>query len=213
MQSIETPHPQSRRRQADIRAFRRESLLRAALETVGELDIEGATVARICARAGASRGLISHYFNSKEDLLVAALQGLFDDAQALKEEIGQDNSLPAIERIRRIAHSSFEAPVYSWEVAAAWQAFTNASRHNPAYRAAIRQSTEQSVATVTPLFGELAAGDMLRNRPDESAMGLFILIDGLWNSLATGKDGLRPDQAMTHCDIYLEGCLQPRHRK
>ncbi|MEM7226422.1 MAG: TetR family transcriptional regulator C-terminal domain-containing protein [Pseudomonadota bacterium] len=211
MQTLEPIKAKPRRRQADIRAFRRKSLLRAALVTVGELDLEDATVARICARAGASRGLISHYFSSKEELLVAALRGLFDEAQALKEEVAANDGLSAIERIQRIAHSSFEAPIYSWEMAAAWQAFTNASRHNPAFRSAIQESTQQAVATVLPLFEQLAATKALRGNPKESAMGLFILIDGLWNSLATGKDELRPEQAVTLCDIYLEGCLEPNH--
>ena len=209
MMKQEKPKDRPRRRQAEIREFRRASLLRAALVTVGEFDLEGATVARICARAGASRGLISHYFSSKEELLLAALSDLFDNAQALKEEIAADDTLGPLERIRRIAHSSFEAPVYSWEVAAAWQAFTNASRHDPAFRSAIRKSTQQALTTVTPLFDELAAARSLRGTPEESAMGLFILIDGLWNSLATGKDDMRPDQAITLCNIYLQGCLDP----
>ncbi|MEM7376555.1 MAG: TetR family transcriptional regulator C-terminal domain-containing protein [Pseudomonadota bacterium] len=197
-----------RRKQADIRASRRESLLRAALETVGEFDIEGATVARICARAGASRGLISHYFDNKEALLLASLEGLFDAAQTHKDAIAVDVARPARERIQRIAHCSFETPIYSWAVAAAWQAFTNASRHQPAFRAAIRRSTRQSVATVTPLFAQLADHNALRRSPSECAMGLFILIDGLWNSLATGKDGLKPAQAKHLCTVYLEGCLE-----
>lgn len=197
------------RRQAEIRAHRQESLLRAALETVGEFDLEGATVARICERAGASRGLISHYYDSKQDLLVAALRDLFDRAQTLKDSIAADVSLSSEERIRRIAHSSFEAPVYSWEIAAAWQAFTNASRHNPVFKKAIRQSTQRSVATVLPFFEALSIDGMLRSAPRESAMGLFILIDGLWNSLATGKDDMVPEQAITQCDIFLKGCLSP----
>ena len=208
MQTLPIAAVRPRRRQAEIREFRRTSLLRAALVTVAEFDIEGATVARICARAGASRGLISHYFSGKQELLVAALRGLFDEAQGLKEKIASDTTLPPIERIRRIAHSSFEAPIYSWEMAAAWQAFTNASRHSPAYQAAIRQSTQQSVATVIPLFELLAAEQILRGSISECTMGLFILIDGLWNSLATGKDDLKPQQAIGLCDIYIEGCLE-----
>ena len=207
METLTTEKPRVRRRQAEIREFRRTSLLRAALVTVAEFDIEGATVARICARAGASRGLISHYFDSKEDLLVAALRGLFDEAQILKQSIAADRTLPCVERIRRIAHSSFKAPIYSWETAAAWQAFTNASRHSSAYQSAIRQSTQRSVATALPLFQQLASQSLLRGNPADNAMGLFILIDGLWNSLATGKDQLRPAQAIALCDIYIEGCL------
>lgn len=195
-------------RQVEIRRLRRRSLLRAALETVAEFDIEGATVARICARAGASRGLITHYFENKEELLLTALRGLFDEAQQLKESLAADRAQPPVERIKSIARSSFEAPVYSWEMAAAWQAFTNASRHNPAYREPIRQSTRQSVATVTTLFEQQADERGLLIEPAQAAMGLFVLIDGLWNSLATDKDGLLPAQAIAHCDTYIEGCLR-----
>ncbi len=195
------------RRQAEIREFRRRSLLHAALATVAELDIEGATVARICSRAGASRGLIAHYFSNKEELLVAALDGLFDQAQALKREIAAQTSLPPLERIRAIAHSSFRPPIYSWETAAAWQAFTNASRHRPAFRNPLRRSGEQSVATVTPLFESLADDPGLRIEPGAAAAGLFILIDGLWQRLASDGDTLSAQQAMAHCDIYIDGCV------
>ena len=214
MEALATAPKKPRRRQSEIRAFRRDSLLRAALEIVAEHDIEGATVARICARAGASRGLISHYFKNKEELLVAALHGLFDEAQALKDAIAADSSIDPIERIRRVAHSSFQAPIYCWEMAAAWQAFTNTSRYNSAYQAPIAESTQKSIATVVPLFEQTASKRILRIDADQAAMGLFILIDGLWNSLATGKDGLQTEQAIAHCNIYIDGCLKQtlRHR-
>ena len=196
------------RRQADIRAYRRDSLLAAALITVANFDIEGATVARICAQAGASRGLISHYFDNKEELLVAALTGLFDDAQSIKEYIAADTSVTTLERIRRIAHVSFKDPIYSWETAAAWQAFTNRSRYNPAYRAPIRASNQQFINSLIPLFESASEQHDLRIDAQDAAVGLVILIDGLWNSLATDKDALRLQQAMSHCDIYIEGCVK-----
>ena len=196
------------RRQTEIREYRRQSLLRAALITVGKYDIEAATVARICTEAEASRGLIAHYFSSKEELLVSAIGGLFGEAQVLKDAIAKDTTLAPLERIHRIAHSSFKAPIYSWEVAAAWQAFSNASRHNSVYREPIRASTQNSVDTVTPLFSLLAQQQQLRIGVDDAAMGLFMLIDGMWNSLATGKDELKTKQAIAYCDIYIEGCLR-----
>lgn len=196
------------RRQAEIREFRRRSLLRAALATVAEFDIEGATVARICARAGASRGLISHYFSNKEDLLVAALGGLFDEAQALKQEFAADDGKSPLERIRAIAHSSFMPPVFSWETAAAWQAFANASRFRPAFREPLRASSRESAATVAPLFEMLVKQPGLRIDANDAATGLFILIDGLWNRLAGGDQTLSAEQAKKHCDIYIDGCLE-----
>ena len=208
MTAVTLPSRKPRRRQTEIREYRRQSLLHAALITVGKYDIEAATVARICAQAGASRGLIAHYFSSKEELLMSAIGGLFGEAQTLKEAIAKDATLDPVERIRRIAHSSFKAPIYSWEAAAAWQAFTNASRHNNVYREPIRASTQNSVNTVTPLFTLLAEQQRLRISVSEAAMGLFILIDGLWNSLATGKDALQTSQAISFCNTFIEGCLR-----
>lgn len=197
------------RRHADTRVYRRHSLLHAALVTVAKFDIEGATVARICTQAGASRGLISHYFDNKEELLVAALTGLFDDAQSIKQNIANDTLISTLDRIRRIAYVSFKAPIYSWETAAAWQAFTNQSRHNLVYRAPIRASKQQFIDILIPIFESALKPHNLCVAPDDAALGLVILIDGLWNSLATDKDSLRLKQAMSHCDIYIDGCLAP----
>ena len=83
------------------------------MTTVARYDIEAATVARICAEAGASRGLIGHYFDNKEDLLLCALRDLFSGAQALKQAIADDHGNDLAERVRRIAYCSFQAPVYS----------------------------------------------------------------------------------------------------
>ena len=198
-----------RRNQAENREFRRKSLLQAAIVTVAKFDIAGATVERICAEAGASRGLIAHYFDSKEELLLAALTDWFDLALGIKKEISEDQTLSAKTKIKNISYSSFSNPSYSWETAAAWQAFTNASRHNKAYAKPIRDASRYSNAIVEPLFEQAAKEYGVRIDTRKSAVGLYILDDGLWNSLATGKDNLTIKLAKEYCDFYIEGCLNP----
>ncbi|MEP1384019.1 MAG: TetR family transcriptional regulator [Paraglaciecola sp.] len=206
--SLVTKQQKIRRTQAEIRVFREKALLRAALVTVAKFDIEGATVARICAEADASRGLITHYFDNKEDLLVAALSNLFNEAQSFKDAIARDDNLSAITRIHDIANSSFQAPVYTWEMAAAWQAYSNASRFNKAYQEPIRLSTQKFINTVAPLFKLLAAEQPLRLQPEEAARGLFIFINGLWNSMASEENDIRAEEAIMQCDVYINGCLK-----
>lgn len=200
------PKPQ-RRTQAENRAFRRNSLLRAAIATVAKYDIAGATVERICAEAGASRGLIAHYFDSKEELLIAALTDWFDLALSIKKQITDDETITAEEKLKQIAYSSFSNPSYSWDTAAAWQAFTNASRHNKAYAKPIRNASKLSNAITEPLFRHAAKEHGLNIDSKKAAVGLYILDDGLWNSLATGKDDLTIRRAKEYCDAYIEGCL------
>lgn len=194
--------------QAENREYRRASLLQAAIITVARYDIEGATVERICNEAGASRGLIAHYFDSKESLLLAALENWFNTALGIKTHIAQDTSLSAEERIREIAYSSVSPPSYSWEIAAAWQAFTNASRHNPAYAKPIRNASRYATKLIAPLFSQAADDLGIELDAKDAAMGLYVLDDGLWNSLATGKDKLTLAKARACCDRYIDGCLK-----
>lgn len=203
----QSPQLPDRRTQAENRAYRRRSLLDAAIATVARYDISGATVERICAEAGASRGLIAHYFDSKEALLIAALSDWFDQSFAIKDRIADDDALDAQGKIHAIAHATFEAPSYSWEIAAAWQAFTNASRYNPAYAGPIREASRRSHRLLRPLFAAAARARGLEIDARQSAIGLYVLDDGLWNSLATGKDDLTPARAKKICDAYIEDCL------
>ena len=170
-------------------------------------DIEGATVERICSQAGASRGLIAHYFESKESLLLAALESWFHTALEIKTHIAEDTSMHAEQRIREIAYASISPPTYSWEIASAWQGFTNASRHNPAYAKPIRDASRYVNKLVAPLFAEAADDLGVELDAEVAAMGLYILDDGLWNSLATGKDKLTLAKARACCDRYIDGCL------
>ena len=209
---IDTQQSQSgrakRRTQSENRVYRRRSLLDAAIHSVALHDIQGATVERICERAGASRGLIAHYFDSKEALLIAALEEWYQESIATKAQIAADAGTGARERLREVAHSSFKPPTYSWEMAAAWQAFTNASRYHPEFARPIRRTSRRITAIAESLFDEAAAELGIRIDSRKCALGLYILDDGLWNSLATGKDRLSRKAAMALCDQYIDGCLQ-----
>ncbi|MDH3672719.1 MAG: TetR/AcrR family transcriptional regulator [Gammaproteobacteria bacterium] len=182
-------------------------MLKAAIEAVSEFDIAGATVERICAQAGASRGLIAHYFSSKEELLLAALNALFDESLAIKQAIADDNDFSAIQKIRSIAHSNFKPPVYSWQSTAALQAFTNASRYNSVFAVPIRRASIRFRQMLKPLFEMAAKERQVTLDSAHAAFGLYIFTDGLWNSLATGKDEATLGDAMELCDLFIRGCL------
>ena len=199
-------------KQAENREFRRQSLLSAAMATVARFDIQGATVARICDEAGASRGLIAHYFDSKESLLLAALENWFHQALEVKVAIAKDDSLMAEQKIRAISLSSFQAPVYSWENAAAWQAFTNASRHHQSYAKAIRSASENVRKIMEKLFRQAEKEAGIKVDPEFSAKAIYALEDGLYNSLATGKDDFSIQDARCACELFIDGFFNSNRR-
>ncbi|MEM7123390.1 MAG: TetR family transcriptional regulator C-terminal domain-containing protein [Pseudomonadota bacterium] len=196
------------RNRAENRVYRRESLIRSAIATVGRYDLTGATVERICHGAGASRGLIAHYFDSKEELLLAAAGETFDaQAMAVKKAIANDRSLRPDDAIKRMARSSFEPPIFSPDAIAAWQAFTNASRSQPVFLDVIRQVSEHLQELYEPAFAAAATKRNVSLDAAHAALGLITVVDGLWNNLATGRDGLGPKDAIQVAERYIDGCL------
>lgn len=60
-----------------LRQERREQILKAALTVFGQKGFHAANVSDVAARAGVSQGTIYWYFDSKEELLTAALLSFF----------------------------------------------------------------------------------------------------------------------------------------
>ncbi|QIS23184.1 TetR/AcrR family transcriptional regulator [Nocardia terpenica] len=73
-----TPHePKQDRSRAT-----RQRLLEASIDCLAELGWVSATVAVVAERAGVSRGAAQHHFPTREDLITAALEYMFDTRMA-----------------------------------------------------------------------------------------------------------------------------------
>jgi AcrR family transcriptional regulator len=86
-----------RRTQQDRRDQAEAALLNAAAELVVEEGVHSLTLARVGERAGYSRGLITHYFGSKQELL----QRLARTTQAGFVP-GLDGAPPGLDRLLRL---------------------------------------------------------------------------------------------------------------
>lgn len=53
---------------------RREEIAHVACQVIGKLGFEQATVARIARAAGFTTGMVAHYFESKQQIVIAALR-------------------------------------------------------------------------------------------------------------------------------------------
>ncbi|NQE65853.1 HTH-type transcriptional regulator BetI [Nocardia gamkensis] len=83
MTTMATPHePKQDRSRAT-----RQRLLEATIDCLAEMGWAAATVAVVAERAGVSRGAAQHHFPTREDLITAALEYMFDtrSGQAVQE--------------------------------------------------------------------------------------------------------------------------------
>ena len=65
-----------------IQEARREQIIQAAIETLGEIGYVKASLSKIAKKAGISTALISYHFRDKEDLMYHVLMKLMGDLSA-----------------------------------------------------------------------------------------------------------------------------------
>lgn len=70
--------PRTQEQFAEIRSDRKSAIMDAALQIFSEEGYHGASISKIAKEAGISKGLMYNYFESKENLLHALLNDLFE---------------------------------------------------------------------------------------------------------------------------------------
>lgn len=68
----------------------REAILGAATAQFGSLGFDAATIRSIASEAGVDPALVMHFFGSKTELFVAAIEWPFDPAEEVPRVIGDD---------------------------------------------------------------------------------------------------------------------------
>ena len=84
---------------------RRQQIVRAVLEVVAENGVPGATVSRIAKAAKVSEGTLYVYFQSRDEMLMAALDSIFFEMAGL---IDSSHETDALERLRDIGRRHSE---------------------------------------------------------------------------------------------------------
>src|SRR5262247_3007410 len=77
----------------------RDKLLEAALLLVWQEGMGAASVDDICAKAEVRKGSFYHFFKSKSDLIIAALQNHWDEARVEFDRVFSP-SVPPVERLK-----------------------------------------------------------------------------------------------------------------
>ena len=89
-----------------IKEYRLREILAAARRVMGRYAMQGTTIDRVAEEAGVAKGTIYLYFNSKDDLVHAAvLEGI----REIRDETirSDDPNLAPLERIRNLIHNQY----------------------------------------------------------------------------------------------------------
>ena len=97
----------------------KKTIFQAALAEFGAQPYETVTMDRICSRHGISKGMMYHYFSSKDELFLLCVKELFQSLQVYIQEestqIQKENSHAAIRQYFMLRERFF-AREPAWEV-------------------------------------------------------------------------------------------------
>ena len=160
-------------------ATRRDALILAALDLVGEAGPEAATVRAIADRAGVTPGLIRHYFSSKDELIRAAYRRLM-------EWLTQDSSVALLRadkgpkaQLVAFVQASLRPPVVDPARLGLWAGFLNALRRDPEMRVIHDQGYRAYRDLLEALIAALPR-DATAAQCRRDAIACNAVIDGLW---------------------------------
>ena len=143
---------------------RRAALIDAALACIAEGGIHGFTVDRICAKAGVSRGLVTHHFGSMNALLAAAYGQIYTA------------SLPPLTDIHSLVDTLFAPDLFNRQSLNIWLTLWAEISNNPALRAVHQAQYADYLARIAAALTKSAPS--LTN-PIPLARSLICLVDGL----------------------------------
>lgn len=182
-----------------IDEIRRLELVEAAFKVMKQEGVGAASLARVAAEAGLSKGMVLHYFKSRDALIEATLRhinALYGHEVAERMAAAES----PLARVEAVIEANFSAWYYKPEHAHIWLAFCAQATFEPRFRRIQRvlHSRMQSniIANLKGLLGIEEAKRV--------ALALTSLIDGLWVRCAMTPGGFDRETARRQVLDYLK---------
>lgn len=190
---------------------RRRLLIEAATRCLQKGGIQFFTVDRICREAGVSRGLINHYFVSKDDLLVAVYQSSLYETltKHITQVMAMPKDAPALHRLRALVDACFLPDTFDRSNLLVWLALWGEVANNPKLRAVHRDLYD---TYRRQLAAEIAAVAVTRKCTVDAprlARSFIALLDGLWLEWCLDEQVVNRTEARAACYDLLESKLGP----
>ncbi|MGH6881842.1 transcriptional regulator BetI [Hypericibacter sp.] len=199
-------HGNRPRTHPEINRFRRHSFIAATLKVIAENGIENTTMAKIGEAANVSGALASHYFSSKEDLLIQAYQALFDTVFEEAHRAASQFRNEPVKQIKAIIAAVFGRVAFTTITRGAYLRFWAASLSNPELLKISRKSYQKDIEAIERLM-QRAAPDSKDFNARRAALSLVSMMDGFWLDMSFAKNTLTAKLAVELCCQYVDVLL------
>ncbi len=187
--------------------LRREAMIKATIQTIGEAGSLDVTVSQIARRAGMSSALAHHYFGSKDQIFLAAMRHILKGF-ATSVTLRLNNLDDPATRIRAIVAASFAQGQFDHDVVASWLTFY------------VRAMQSEEVARLLTIYARRLKSNLLYDlrklfsddEAEQVAQGLASMIDGFY--IRHALQPVAPDRDETQALVadYLTLWLERKAR-
>jgi TetR/AcrR family transcriptional repressor of bet genes len=183
---------------------RRQSLIEATLDCLSQLGPHGAGVREICGRAGVSPGLLRHYFDGKNELIIEAYRTLTREYHGNLHRVLKGPAESAEQRLRSFFDAYFSSQVTGEERSGTYVAFWTLGRTEPTIQRIQRSAYRKLQKVLAPVLSELAEDSGARIDEAQVASSLIALLDGYWLDMCIDPERFSRAKTSAICWEWLE---------
>jgi TetR/AcrR family transcriptional repressor of bet genes len=181
-----------------IRDFRRNEIIDAAIATIAESGLSNTTLAMIATQAGVSPALVNHYFDGKEELLEATMRRLTKDLAGTIWKLLPPEPTP-LDRVHAIIDGCLTPEHFGPGTMLAWLSCWVQIPGNPRFAKLQRTINRRFHSNLIFALRSLVPEELV----EETAVGLFALIDGFWLRQWIDRGGVELPFARLVCRNYI----------
>jgi TetR/AcrR family transcriptional regulator, transcriptional repressor of bet genes len=183
--------------------LKRQEFVVGVMKAIAEHGYKDVTVATICKAAGFSRGLIAHYFPSKDALLLHAVEQMAKDFESATRAAAASAGRDPLDRLHAIVTASFRAPVFTPERVLVWVALVSTARWSPELADIYRRLNRPYRRGLAHLMQRAADERAVTVNPDRLAITMMQLTEGLWSGWAADPKTISAAEGEAACHDLL----------
>lgn len=186
---------------------RRQALIEATAQCLAEKGAGGTSVRAICARAGVSAGLLTHYFDGVDALILETYRDVGEKVAAALERAVAEAGPDPRDRLRAYLRANFMPPVLDPNLLATWISFWSLVKTNSEIAATHAATYGGGRERLEVLLRE-AQPTIPRPAARIAAIGLTAMVDGLWLELCLDSSTFSTDEALQMVEEAMNYVLE-----
>lgn len=188
---------------------RRRQLLDAAQRSIIQNGLAKTTLATVANEAGLSQGVAVFYYKSKNGLLTAALQDIYQKYEDFwRAALAKADPDPK-EQLLALIHADFDEVVCNRETLSVWFSFWGEQKFTPQYADITQHFDHSRVDAIEKICKQLYPADD-QDQAADLAGWIDTLTDGYWQRMYLFPDTCNRETAIRETLRFL-GRILPEH--